>query len=132
MNKWYTRINRCGSPRLHVINMMRTVWVISDYPRGEWWIQVTDDNRGYYFSEEIIDKKWDLTKCTFKQTGDDFSKLCWISRPKLNQHIEKYMRIIYFIPWYYNKELLVSFLKDNMKLFEDKRAWNSWRKKIIK
>ena len=127
--KWYDRVNRVWSPRLHIINLMRTTWVISDYPRDENWIQVNDENKWYYFSEEIINKESDLSRCVTRQTGDEFSVLCWYSRPKINQHIERYMRIVYIIPWYYNKELLVNFLKDNIKDIEDKRKGNSGRPK---
>ena len=113
--------NKVGSPRLHLLNILRENWVYSEFPK-EWFIKVIDW-AWYYFSQELLDNDFDFSKCIYWKIWNDFMEITWYSRPKINTYIEKHWRVVYLTEWYYNIEVFKTFLKTHIREQIEKR----WR-----
>ena len=116
----YETINKVGSPRLHLLNTLRELWIFSEFPKDD-YVQIID-NAWYYFSEELLEKDFDLSLCVHGKTSKDFMEVSGYSRPKINTYIEKHGRVVYLTPWYYHMSQLRSFTEDNIKPFIEKRG----------
>lgn len=118
----YKTYNKVGSPRLHLLNLLREKEIYSEFPK-DWFTKVIDES-GYYFSQELLDHNFDFTKCTYWKISKDFMTATWYSRPKINTYIEKHWRVVFLTEWYYNLELFYDFLRDeHIKEYIEKR----WR-----
>ncbi|MDD3302259.1 MAG: hypothetical protein PHN31_01790 [Candidatus Gracilibacteria bacterium] len=112
--------NSVGSPRLHLLNRLIEKGIYSEFEK-EGSVQI-DNQYGYYFSQELIDKEFDFDNCINGKRSLDFMNLTGYSRPKINNYIEKNGRVVYLSIGYYNIELLKEFLISNMDEFVRNRV----------
>ncbi len=116
----YETENRVGSPRLHLQNILRENKIYSEFPK-EWFVKIIEE-AWYYFSQELLEKQFDLANSICWKTSGEFMKITWYSRPKINAYIEKHGRIVYLAPGYYNLEEFTEFLKTHIKEHIEKRG----------
>ncbi len=116
----YETENKVGSPRLQLLNVLKENEVYSEFPK-EWFTKVLDES-GYYFSEELVEKKFDLSSCMVGKTSERFMELTGYSRPKINAYIEKHGRVVYLEPGYYNFSKFSDFLQTHIKEQIEKRG----------
>ncbi len=112
--------NKVGSPRLHLQNMLREAEVYSEYPK-DGFVKIIEE-AGYYFSEELLEKNFDLENSVRGKTSGEFMQITGYSRPKINAYIEKHGRIVYLAPGYYDLEAFKEFLGTHIKEHIEKRG----------
>lgn len=116
----YETENNVGSPRLHLLNILKENKIYSEFPKDN-FTKIIDDS-GYYFSEELLEKNFDLENCIRGKTSWAFMIETGYSRPKINAYIEKHGRIVYLAPGYYDLQAFTEFLKTHIKEHIEKRG----------
>lgn len=119
--------NTIWSPRLFLLWKLKELNIFSEWRKWENFSEVSKEDIWYYFTEEICENNFDLKNSTKWTTSEEFMKKSWFSRPKINQYIEKYWKVIFLEQWFYDFEKLKKFLIENKKEFTETR----WRKKKV-
>ncbi len=120
-NTEYIQVKKTGSPRVNLVNMLKANDIYSEFPR-DWFTKIIDE-AWYYFSEELLQRDFNLWLCTYWKTSWDFKDVTWYSRPKINTYLDKYRKVFFFTEGYYNIPKLREFIVSNMKEFIERR----WR-----
>jgi len=116
----YKKINKVGSPRLHLLNLLREKNIYSEFEKK--WFTKIDIMYGYYFSQELLDNDFDFENSINWKTSKEFMETTWYSRPKINTYIEKHWRVLYLDKGYYDLEVFKEFLKWHIKMWIEKRG----------
>lgn len=116
----YETENKVGSPRIHLLNTLKEAEIFSEFPK-EGFTRIIDE-AGYYFSEELLEKQFDLSQCTCGKTSAEFMEKTGYSRPKINAYIEKHGRVVFLAHGYYDFKALGEFLPTHIKEHIEKRG----------